>query len=56
MPFARCRCAVNAFAQQYYPNVPFSASFHIPPVAPAAVTVPRAVVAPPAAPAPVPVR
>ncbi len=48
--------AVNAFAQQYYANVPFSASFHIPAAAPATVVVPRGVVAPPATPAPVTVR
>jgi len=47
--------AVAAFAQQYYTTVPFSAAFHTPPV-PAAVVVPRAVVAPAPTPAPVTVR
>lgn len=45
--------AVAEFAKQYYTNVPFSATFHIPP----AVTVPPpAVVAPTVTPAPVVVR
>lgn len=44
--------AINDFAQQYYTNVPFSASFHINPVAAPSVILPR-VTAPAAAPAPV---
>jgi polysaccharide biosynthesis/export protein len=44
--------AVADFAQQYYANVPFSASFHIPPTTAPSVVVPQAVARPPA-PAPV---
>lgn len=48
--------AVADFAKQYYTSVPFSATFHIPPAAPAAVVVPRAVATPAPTPAPVTVR
>ncbi len=48
--------AVAEFAKQYYTNVPFSVSFHIPPTAAPSVVVPRNVVAPAVTPAPVPVR
>lgn len=44
--------AISDFARQYYENVPFSASFHIPPTRAPSVVVPQAVTPPPA-PAPV---
>jgi polysaccharide export outer membrane protein len=44
--------AVAAFAQQYYSNVPFSASFHIPPTTAPTVVTPQ-IVAPRPAPTPV---
>lgn len=48
--------AVAEFAKQYYTNVPFSASFHIPPTTAPSVVLPPQRVAPAPTPAPVVVR
>jgi protein involved in polysaccharide export with SLBB domain len=48
--------AVAEFAKQYYTNVPFSASFHIPPTTAPSVVLPPQQVAPAPSPAPPAVR